>query len=125
MLIAGLFVIVYARLISFLPALIVMFVLGFLAGGVNVAVGPLLFHTTPKELIGRVAAIANPVLSLSSMLAVAIVSYLDSTIMHNFHAVLFGISFGPLDTIFLSTGILATLGGLYAVVNLRGVKLAN
>ncbi|HZR40387.1 MAG TPA: MFS transporter [Ktedonobacteraceae bacterium] len=125
LLIAGLFVIVYARLTSFLPALIVMFALGFLAGGVNVAVGPLLFHTTPKALIGRVAAIANPLLSLSSMLAIATVSYLDSTIMHNFHATLFGISFGPLDTIFLSTGILATLGGLYAVVNLRGVKLAD
>jgi MFS family permease len=83
---SGVLSIVYARLTNFIPALIITFMIGFLAGSVNVAVGPILFHTTPRELIGRVAAVVTPALALSSLISIAIVSYLDSTLLHNFSA---------------------------------------
>jgi len=70
-------------------------------------------------------AVFNPLFSLVGMFSVAIAGYLDSTVLHNFHTRLLGISLGPIDTIFTGTGILAILGGLYAVINLRGVKLAK
>ncbi|HZO70566.1 MAG TPA: MFS transporter [Ktedonobacteraceae bacterium] len=121
----GLLVIVYARLTSFIPALIIMFIQGLLVAGVNVAVNPLLLQTTPQALLGRVAAVAKTGLNLSSLLAVAIVSFLASTVMHDFHASILGVAFGPIDTIFMVAGLLATLGGLYAVFNLRAVKIAK
>jgi len=122
---SGLLVIVYARLTSFIPALIIMFIQGLLVAGVNVAVNPLVLRTTPRELLGRIAAVATTGLSLSNLLAVAIVSSLASTVMYDFHATILGITFGPIDTIFVFAGLLATLGGLYAVFNLRAVKMAK
>ncbi|MDQ2714812.1 MAG: MFS transporter [Chloroflexota bacterium] len=122
---SGVAAIVYARLTSFPPALVITFLIGLLTGSVNVAVGPILFHTTPRELIGRVAAAVTPALALSSILSIALVSYLDGTLLHNFHASLLGIQFGPIDSIFLATGVLATLGGGYAMLTLRGVHIAD
>ena len=121
----GLLVIVYARLNNFIPALVIMFIQGLLVAGVNVSISPLVLHTTPQELLGRVAAVFKTGLNLSSLLAVTIVSFLASTVMHDFHATILGIAFGPIDTIFLIAGLLATVGGLYATFNLRGVKIAK
>jgi MFS family permease len=122
---SGVLVMVIARLTSFPPVLALQFILGILVAAVNVAVGPILFHIVPKELLGRIAAIINPVLSLSSLFSLALVGYLDSKLLHNFHAQMLGLAFGPIDTILLGSGILATIGGLYAVVNLHGVKIAE
>jgi MFS family permease len=117
--------IAYARLTNFSLALVVTFLIGFLSGGINVAVGPILYHTTPRAFIGRVAAVVTPALALSSLFSVALVSYLDSTPLHNFQTSLLGIHFGPIDTIFLGAGVLATLGGVYAMINLRGLTIAD
>lgn len=122
---SGVLVMVVARLTSFPPVLALQFILGILVAAVNVAVGPIMFHVVSKELIGRIAAIVNPVLSLSSLLSIAIVGYLDSTLLHNFHAQVLGLAFGPIDTILLGSGTLATIGGLYAVVKLRKVKIID
>ncbi len=119
----GLLVLIYARLDNFAAALCVQFLIGLLVAGVNVAIGPLMFHIIPKELLGRVLALANPLFAIASILAIGGAGYLDSTLLRDFHTSLLGLSFGPLDTIFLGAGLLATLGGLYAVVNLRGIKL--
>lgn len=121
----GLVAILYARQVSFLPALALVFLIGFLVGAVNVAVGPILFQTTPRELIGRVAAVVTPALALSSILSISLVSYLDGTLLRNFHATIVGIQFGPIDTIFLATGVLALLGGLYALIQLRCLNNAT
>jgi hypothetical protein len=44
-------------------------------------------------------------------------------VLKSFQATLIGITFGPLDTIFTATGILAIIGGLFAMVRLRGITL--
>ncbi len=119
----GLLILIYARLNNFFVALCLQFVLGFLVACGNVAIGPITFHITPKELLGRVLAVANPLFAIASLLAISGAGYLDSTVLHDFHAAFLGLSFGPLDTIFLGAGLLATLGGLYAAVNLRGIKI--
>ncbi|MBA2287020.1 MAG: hypothetical protein H0W02_16225 [Ktedonobacteraceae bacterium] len=67
----------------------------------------------------------TPALALSSILSIALVSYLDGTLLHNFHASLLGITFGPIDSIFLGTGVLAMLGGGYAMFTLRGIHIAD
>ena len=120
---AGVLVLVYARLTNLVPAMVVLFLLGLVTTAVDVAAGPLVLDVTPRELVGRVAALLNPALTLVTMLSVAAAGYLYSTVLQSFHATLVGITFGPIDTIFTVTGILVFVGGLYAMVNLRGVTL--
>jgi MFS family permease len=121
----GVFVIVYARLTSFAPALVVNLLIGFSNGPINVALDPLILHVTRREFVGRVMAVLLPAINLASVVSIALAGLLASTLLHGFHAALLGITFGPIDTIFVGAGVLVILGGLYAMVNLRGVHLAG
>ena len=114
----GVEVIVYSRMTSFAPAVAVLFAIGFVVPAANVSVGPIMFRATPRELIGRVSATINPLINGSTLLGLLVGGVLYSTVMRNFDVTVFGIHFGPLDTIFLAVGILCILGGLYAT-NLR------
>jgi len=121
----GVVALVYARLTSFFPAVVVLFFLGVMNAVFNATAAPLIIQSTSRNFIGRVMAVFNSLFSLVGMFSVAIAGYLDSTVLHSFHARLLGISLGPIDTIFTGTGILAILGGLYAMVSLRSVRLAK
>src|SRR5205085_2415498 len=55
--VGGVLVLVYARLTSVVPALVVLFLLGMVTTAVNVVAGPLVLHVTPRELVGRVASV--------------------------------------------------------------------
>src|SRR5579871_3874226 len=121
----GVGLLAFARLTSFAPALVVLFLLGIALAPVDIAAGPLILHATPKEFVGRVIAVITPTNALASMASTAIAGTLASTVLQGFHATLLGVSLGPIDTIFTGTGILVVLGGLYAMVGLRGVTLAG
>ena len=125
MLLLGALVVVYSRLTSAAPALALIFVLGITVVAINVAAGPLVLHVTPRALRGRVNAVFNPLAALTSMLSLALAGLLASSVLRGWHARLLGMTFGPIDTIILASGVLATLGGLYAMVMLRGVRLAG
>lgn len=64
-------------------------------------------------------------ISLVTIVSIAIAGSLASTVLHGLHATVLGITFGPFDTLFTFSGLLIVLGGLYAMVNLRGVRLAG
>jgi MFS family permease len=114
----GVAIIVYSRMTSFEPALMALFTIGFIVPAANVSVGPIMFRTTPRELIGRVSATINPLINGSTLLGLLGGGLLYSTVMRNFDVTVLGIHFGSLDTIFLGVGVLCILGGLYAT-NLR------
>jgi MFS family permease len=122
-LLLGGMILVYARLTSFWPALVLLAIGGVPQAALNVAIAPIFLHATPRELIGRVSAILNPTVSLASILSVALAGALDSTVLRGFHATLLGIHFGPVDTIFTGAGILLLASGLYARKNMRGLVL--
>ncbi|WP_201385095.1 hypothetical protein [Ktedonobacter sp. SOSP1-85] len=69
--------------------------------------------------------LANPIFAFCSILAVGLAGYLDSNTLHTLHMKIVGIAIGPIDTIFFGAGVLATCGGLYAVVNLRQGKMKS
>ncbi len=121
----GASLLIYARLTSFAPALVDLFVLGIVLAPIDIAAGPLILHATPKEFVGRVMAVITPSNALASIASTAIAGTLASTVLQGFHTVLLGISFGPIDTIFTITALLVVLGGLYAMFGLRGVNLAR
>jgi MFS family permease len=119
----GVLMIVYSRLTSLAPAVALIILVGVPNAWVNAAVGPLMLHVTPRELIGRVAAILTPLMTLMGLLSTALAGYLASTALAGFHLALAGVRFGTYDTIFSAGGLLAVLGGLYGAWSLRGIRL--
>jgi MFS family permease len=121
----GIDLLVWARLSSLPPALVVIFLSGLLQAGLNVAISPILLNTTPRALVGRVLAVLRPLLTLASLVSIALAGYLDSTVLVGFHAEYFGIHFGPLDTIFLVAGAIIVLGGLLLRLLLGGISISG
>ena len=119
----GILVMVWSRMTLFIPALVVLLFIGMVQAGLNVATGPIVLDVTPRELVGRVIGILQPIITLASLVAIALAGYLDSTVLNGFHLTVYGIQFHAVDTIFLAAGVLLLLGGLYAAIMLRGVKV--
>jgi MFS family permease len=121
----GIVILLLARMTSF-PLGVACFALaGLVIAPVNVAVGPLVLHATPREFVGRVIAVIDPLQALTSILSISLAGTLASTLLSGFHTTILNIAFGPIDTIFTGTGILTILGGLYAMRSLRGVTLGK
>jgi len=97
----------------------VLFVAGIPQATLNIAIGPLVLRVTPRELLGRVMAVLNPMITGASLASIAIAGYLASTALHGFHARVAGLELGPLDTIFGVAGLLVVVGALYAAIALR------
>lgn len=113
----GVLVLAFVHLTSFAPVLIIFFLLGGLNAGVNIAVGPLLLKNTPSKLVGRAFSVLMSLVTASSMLSTMVAGTLASTLLKKLNAHLIGIQFGPIDTIFTATGILAALAGIYALLS--------
>lgn len=117
----GLIFFVFSRMTLFAPALVVIFLAGFPLAAANLALGPLMLRTTPRNLIGRVEATFSTCLSVISILAVGLVTTLAS-LLHNLNATLFFLTFGPYDTVISIGGIITILVGIGAALSLRNVS---
>ena len=115
----GVIVLVFARMTSFGPAAIVIFVSGIPFAALDVSAVPLILNTTPRQLVGRVTSLLGPAGSAAAMLGAALAGYLDGIALRGFHLTLDGVAFGPVDTIFLGAGVCVMAGGFYAVARLR------
>lgn len=111
---SGIFVTVMSHLTSFSLALVAAFCFGVTATAILVTAGALSIDATERQFIGRVTAVLNPVGRLAAFVSVVLAGSLVSTVLAGFHATLLGIHFGPVDTIFTGTGLLAVAGGIYA-----------
>ncbi len=125
LLVWGATILIYARLTEIAPALVLMGLTGFLLSTAQVAETPLLMHATPEEFLGRISSVFVPALSAAELVGIALSGYLASTLLRDFHATVLGIHIGPVDTIFTAVGISLAAAGIYALVNLRGVRLAQ
>jgi MFS family permease len=118
----GLALLVEARLTSLVPGLVLFFLIGVVQSGLQVSFGPLVLAAAPREMIGRVMAIIDPAERLTELISVGIAGSLASTVLLGFRGTFLGLSFGPYDTLFLGSGTLMLLGGVFATMRLRGVK---
>lgn len=119
----GVVMIVFSRMTSFVPALIVLFIPGFPSAFMNVVAGPIILHVTRHDMIGRFISIFTPITTLASMLSIALAGYLDSSVLQNFHEVWLVFTFGPVDTIFTVAGAMAILSAVYIIFALRGFSM--
>jgi len=125
MFITGLLFFVYARLTSFVAALVVCALFGLIVPAINISMGPIMFKVVPREYMGRVNATFNPIISASSMIGLFGGGLLYSTVMRDFDVTISGIHFGPIDTIFLGTGALMLIASCYALRLRHAGELAS
>ncbi|HEY7358334.1 MAG TPA: MFS transporter, partial [Ktedonobacterales bacterium] len=108
----------YSRLSSLVPALIVIFFGGVVVAAANILAGPLLLRVTPRAYIGRVVATINPTSAVMQVLGTTLAGFLASNVLLGFHAQALGLTFGPIDTIFTGGAALALVGAFYALLRL-------
>lgn len=125
LIVTGITIVLLARMVSFPLGVACYALAGLVIAPINVVVGPLILHVTPRAFVGRVMAVINPVSALMAIVSVAVAGTLASTVLRGFHGAVLGLALGPIDTIFTGTGLLVIMGGIYAMVRLHGVSLAK
>lgn len=120
LLLGGVGITLYSRSTVLWVALVMLFLTAVPVSGVNSMTGPLLFRETPKEMVGRVVGVINPVQEVASFGSIAIATWLASTVLSDLDAHVLGVHFGTIDTIFFGGGIVIAVTGAWAVVVLRG-----
>jgi MFS family permease len=119
----GILLMALARLTSLGPALGLLVAEGAFQAGLSVTLAPLLLGATPREKVGRAAAFLNTASTVGGFFSIIVGTVLASTLLAGLHGALGSISFGPYDTIFTGAGLLVALGGLFALLRLRGVHV--
>lgn len=124
LILAGLALMAYSRMTAFLPAVAVIFLLGVVFSGPNVAVMPIILRETPRDKIGRVSSVLNPLIQGAGIISMLVAGALVSTALHGLHAAALGTHFGPIDSVLLGSGVIAAAGGIYAAWALHGAEPA-
>lgn len=115
----GLIVLIYSRLGSLPVAIAVFGLVGIPLAAINVVLGPIMLKITPAHLLGRVTTVMNPLNYLASIVSMAIVGVLASSVLRNLHVVVAGVTFGRVDTIFGCSAVLMMAAGILSIRPLR------
>jgi MFS family permease len=119
----GSFLLMLARMSAVLPGLAGFFLLGLGNAGVAVTTRPLMMLVTPREFMGRMQAFSESISTASALLGATLASSLVTT-LHQLHAVVLGIVFGPNDTIFTGIGVVMIVAGVYTMKTLGNIRSA-
>lgn len=111
---------VLSRQTDYYVALALFGVAGVLQSALNIAAGPIMLRESPPDMIGRVMSIFQPAMNLSILVSTAVIGYLAGVTLAGFHARALGMSFGPVDTIWLAGGVIMGLSGVVMAFGLRG-----
>ncbi|MGP0005886.1 MAG: MFS transporter [Acidimicrobiales bacterium] len=112
----------YALQRSFLAGLVMLAVYAMPIAVLNTAVAPLLMDAVPREYLGRVMAVFNPVNQFASMLSVVVSGWLTSTVLRSFRASIAGINLNSVSLIFIVAAGLIFVSGLRAFAALPSVS---
>jgi uncharacterized membrane protein len=118
LLFSGALFVAYSRQTNIWCGVVLIFVAAIPITMLNTAITPLLLASTPRESLGKMIAVFNPINQLASMLSVVVAGWLASTVLRNFAVSLAGLRFGPIDTIFSVSGLLIVIAGGYALIAL-------
>ncbi|MBX5449495.1 MFS transporter [Thermogemmatispora sp.] len=121
----GLTTLLLARMTSSGPAFVLIWLVGATWIAVNVAVEPLVLRLTAREFVGRVTAVLTPAGSLASVLSAALAGALVSTVLHDFHGTVLGLTFGPVDTFLCGIGSLVLLGSMVVRLLMHNVHFLD
>jgi len=112
----------YALQRSFPAGLVMLAIYAVPIAMLNTAVAPLLLDAVPREYLGRVMAVFNPVNQFASMLSVIVAAWLTSTVLRSFRASFAGISLNSVSLIFIVAAGLILVSGIRAFTALPSVS---
>ncbi len=112
----------YALQRSFPAGLVMLAIYAMPIAMLNTAVAPLLLDAVPREYLGRVMAVFNPVNQFASMLSVIVAAWLTSTVLRSFRASFVGISLNSVSLIFIVASGLILVSGIRAFTALPSVS---
>jgi MFS family permease len=112
----------YALQRSFPAGLVMLAIYAMPIAMLNTAVAPLLMDAVPREYLGRVMAVFNPVNQFASMLSVIVAAWLTSTVLRSFRASFVGISLNSVSLIFIVASGLILVSGIRAFTALPSVS---
>ena len=104
----------YALQRSVPAALVLLAIYAMPIAMLNTAVAPLLLDAAPREYLGRVMAVFNPVNQFASMLSVVVSGWLTSTVLRSFRASFAGVTLNSVSLIFIVAGGLIFVSGIRA-----------
>ena len=104
----------YALQRSFPAGLVMLAVYAMPIAMLNTAVAPLLLNAAPREYLGRVMAVFNPLNQFASMLSVVVSGWLTSTVLRSFRASFGGVTLNSVSLIFIVAGGLIFVSGIRA-----------
>jgi Na+/melibiose symporter-like transporter len=109
----------YALQRSFSAGLVMLAVYAMPIAMLNTAVAPLLLDAAPldaapREYLGRVMAVFNPLNQFASMLSVVVSGWLTSTVLRSFRASFGGVTLNSVSLIFIVAGGLIFVSGVRA-----------
>ncbi|MDE9367020.1 MFS transporter [Luteipulveratus sp. YIM 133132] len=111
-LLVGACVVVYSRMTSFAPAVVLFFLLAMPLGAANTVLMPMVMRSIPSELLGRATVVITVFPTVASLTSMAITSWVVSTAMRDLDVTVGGLHFGPIDTVFTISGLLMIGTGL-------------
>ena len=111
----------YSRSTMLWVAVVILFVIGIPLAGVNSMIAPMVYREVPRDLLGRVLGVLNPVQEIASAAAIVLSTWLASTVLRSLNARVLGTHFGPIDTIFFAGGVLVVAVGLWTARATRGM----
>ena len=112
----------YALQRSFPAGLVMLAIYAIPIAMLNTAVAPLLLDATPREYLGRVMAVFNPINQFASMLSVVVSGWLMSTVLRSFRVSFVGITLNSVSLIFIVAGGLIVVSGIRAFAALPSVS---
>jgi Na+/melibiose symporter-like transporter len=112
----------YALQRSFAAGLVMLAIYAIPIAMLNTAVAPLLLDAAPREYMGRVMAVFNPVNQFASMLSAVVSGWLMSTVLRSFRVSFAGISLNSVSLIFIVAGGLIFVSGIRAFAALPPVS---
>ena len=118
----GLVIIVFSRTTLFGVALVVAALMGVTIAAANVALQPLVMNETPEHMIGRIEAVLTPLATVAALISLSIGGYLASVVLVHFKAHFLNMTFGPIDTIYVGTGLLFLIASVYVLLTARTMK---
>jgi MFS family permease len=121
----GILGLMYARMTSFAPAILLLLLQGLVNGVTETLMITLVIQIAPRDFVGRVLSVFTSLYGLAYICATMTAGSLDSTLLRGFHIVVLHIAFGPVDSMFTAIAIIAIIGGVFAVGTLLRVRIVT
>jgi fucose permease len=118
----GVLAVGYALQRSFPAGLVMLAIYAVPIAMLNTAVAPLLLDAAPREYLGRVMAVFNPLNQLASMVSVIVCGWLTSTVLRSFRFSFAGVTLNSVSLIFIIAGGLIFVSGIRALAALPAVS---